>query len=112
MSYQIWVIILMLGIAACSSFNQKGSQQKFDVPLLQKMDEIKKKGTDESIKVFGKCESEIDDKMRLELDRTGTKIETVAGNIFTGSGTVTSLQRLARLDFVSQIHLATINKPY
>ena len=112
MCYQIWTIILILCIAACSSSNQKNLQEQFDVPLLQKMDEIKKKGTEESIQIFGKCESEIDTKVRLELERTGTKIETVAGKIFTGSGTVNSLQKLAKLDFVSQIHLTTMNKPY
>ena len=80
--------------------------------MLQKMEEVKKKGSNETIQFFGKCETEIDDRKKLDLTKTGVKIESVVGNIFTGSGTIVSLQKLAKLDFVTQIHLATMNEPY
>ena len=112
MYYQTWIIFLVLCIASCSSSNKKPSKEKFDVPLLQKMEEVKKKGSNETIQFFAKCEAEIDDRKKLDLEKTGIKIESVVGNIFTGSGTIVSLQELAKLDFVTQIHLATMNEPY
>jgi len=112
MHYQFLIIFLAVCLVSCSSTHNKPAKEKFDVPLLQKIEEVKKKGTNETIQIFGKCQGDIDDRKKIDIEKTGIKVESVVGNIFTGAGTINSLQEMAKLDFVDQIHLATINEPY
>ena len=98
-------------LIACSSSSQKSIPQKFDAQLSQKIKEVEKSSSGEAIKIFAKCRENITAEMRGSIEETGVQIESVMGDIFTAAGTPAALRDLARLDFITQIQLATISKP-
>ena len=105
------LLMFMSILVACSSSSQKSIPQKFDAPLSQKIKQVEKSGSGEEIKIFGKCREGITSEMRNSIEGTNVQVESVIGDIFTGTGTPAALRDLARLDFVTQIQLATISKP-
>ena len=111
MIYRFILLMSMSILVACSSSSQKSIPQKFDTPLSQKIKEVEKSGSGESIKIFGECAESITTEMRSSIEGTGVEIDSVMGDIFTGAGTPANLRDLARLEFVTQIQLATISKP-
>jgi len=111
MILKIAVLNLLFIFLSCSSTSQQTSSPKFDVPLLQKIEEVEKAGSSETIKVFGKCQESISEQMRKSIVETGTIVESVVGNIFTASASPASLRQLAALDFVTQLQLSTTSKP-
>jgi len=111
MMIKMAVVNMVLIFLCCSSTSQQSNNQKFDVPLLQKIEEVEKAGSGEEIKVFGKCEVDINDQMRKNIEETGTRVDSIIGKIFTASANPVSLRQLAQLDFVSQIQLSTTSKP-
>jgi hypothetical protein len=111
MIFKIAGLVIGFIFFSCSSSSQQSVSPKFDAPLLQKMKELEKTGNKEEIKIFGKCQESINDQMRKSIEQTGTRVESVMGNIFTAAANTVSLKQLAGLDFVIQLQLSTTSKP-
>lgn len=104
------VILISLIIFGCTSMNED-YQSKFDSHLRMELSDESKQDSDEIIKFFGKCNTEISTEMRSELEATGVSIESVIKDIFTASGTRQQLIELAKLESVIRLEKSQMNKP-
>lgn len=100
--------VLVLGgasifLTACAA-SAEYSPEKMDSPLNQKIRSLDE-NSETSIQFTGKTNDSINDQMKEELQDTGINIETVAGNIFTANGTISSIKKASLLDFVVYLEL-------
>lgn len=109
MMLNVAILIFSVLFLSCSSTRQI-ENKKFDAPLKQKLSEIEKNNSDEIVKVFVKCSRTINQEMRFSLEKTGVAVESVMGDIFTGSGTAQQIRRLGALEIVNQVNLSTKSK--
>ncbi|GAB4369811.1 MAG: hypothetical protein Kow0042_11700 [Calditrichia bacterium] len=110
MMLNVAILIFSVLFINCAS-THRVENQKFDAPLKQKLAEIEKQESGEVVQVFVKCSRSIDEDMRSALEKTGVTVESVLGDVFTGSGSAKQIRRLSKLDFVTQINLSTTSKP-
>ncbi len=101
--------ILVLGgasifLTACAA-SAEYAPEKMDSPLNQKIRSLDNENSETSIQFTGKTNGVINEQMKKELQDTGIIIETVAGDIFTASGTTSSIKKVSLLDFVVYLEL-------
>jgi hypothetical protein len=90
---------------ACGSSSADG-EHKLDPLLRQKLDRMEETDASESIGVTGKWSTAISDGDRSEIGKTGVRVMTVAGAIFTATGTWKQIRDLSALEPLLSLELA------
>lgn len=93
--------LLLNGCAASAEYNSS----KMDTSLNQKITQLEKENPDSIIQFTGKTSENISDQMKSEIEETGIKVETTAGDIFTANGDINSVKKVSMLDFVVYLEL-------
>jgi hypothetical protein len=91
--------------AGCSS-SPEYIPEKMDNSLLQKVKELEKEDSGALIQFAGKTTQSINDEMKIELEQTGIKTESIIQDIFTASGNAHSIKKVTLLDFVANLEMS------
>ncbi len=84
--------------------------EKVDPALRQKINYAEKENPSEQIEFLGRCTNNIDDKIKKNIEGKGINIQTVAGDIFTASGTAAQIKSLAGMDIIKNLELSVTRK--
>ncbi len=105
------VLLIIFLIMGCGAMNDD-YQSKLDPSLRIELSDESTKDSDEVIKFFGKCNTEISAEMRSQLEATGVSVQSVIKDIFTASGTRLQIIELAKLESVIRLEKSQMNKPF
>ncbi|WKZ68785.1 MAG: hypothetical protein QY331_12570 [Melioribacteraceae bacterium] len=106
----LFVLLPILLLIGCSTMNDD-YQNKLDQSLRMELSDSGNKDSEQKIQFLGKCNTEITDKMRTELEETGVSVESVIKDIFTATGTRKQIIELAKLESVIRLEKSQMNYP-
>ena len=107
-----WVVALgILVLTGCHSKDASIAMAKFDAPLRMKVEQIHQAGQHETLSLFGKCGSPIDDRMKQSIVKTGATLTSANEDLFTARVPSQRLMKLANLEFVTQLQLSQTSQP-
>jgi len=111
MRFAIGLVLIAACLTGCNSKDAEVAKTKFDASLRQKAEQLASSQATETIPLFGKCASAIDDAMKEKLAKAGLEVQSVTNDIFAGRIASDHLMKLAKLPFVTQLSLSQISQP-
>lgn len=105
MACLVLCLLAPIVLAACGSSTAEG-EHKLDPLLRQKLDRMEETDASDSIGVTGKWSTAISDGDRSEIGKTGVRVMTVSGAIFTATGTWKQIRDLSSLEPLLSLELA------
>lgn len=110
MKHACVIAIGLLVLVGCRSEDPAVSA-KLDAPLRQKAEQLYQTKQRETLSVFGKCRTAIDNAMKNKIVKTGATLTSANNDIFSARVPSERLMTLARLEFVTQLQLSQTSQP-
>jgi hypothetical protein len=99
------LITSALCFSSCSGSNSY-NPEKMDSDLTRQIQAAEKENPDALIQFTGKCSSDINQEMRIELESRDINIGTVIRDIFTAEGRAESIKKISMLEFIVYLESA------